>query len=317
MFLPMRNDIRIIAFLAMLLPAALCAAQTGSPGFGILAHRGVHVNWKQGTYDTGTGCEAVHIYPPRHDYIENTLRSIGAAIDMGATIVEIDMRRTADGALVAMHDYDLSCRTDGRGRVEDATLPYLKSLDLGYGYTADDGATHPLRGKGVGLLPTLAEVFTAFPRASFLVDHKDGSMETARAFLSLVLSLPEDQQKRIYYWGPDACYEAVRRESPVRRFLVTRKQMMDWFLPYALTFGLSGVPGTLEGVVIAMPVGYLWLAWGYPEAFLQRVHAAGARFYLIVDTEEDARRYAAAPVDGIVTDYIEKVGTYFAPRPRP
>ncbi len=31
-----------------------------STEFDVLAHRGVHVNWKKGTYDIATGCEATH-----------------------------------------------------------------------------------------------------------------------------------------------------------------------------------------------------------------------------------------------------------------
>jgi glycerophosphoryl diester phosphodiesterase len=291
----MRRRTRALVFTLLFLTAASGAGQEPIRRFGILAHRGVHVNWKQGTYETASGCEAANIYPPAHDYLENTVRSIGAAFAMGASIVEIDMRRTADGALVAMHDSDLSCRTDGHGRVEDAALAYLKGLDLGYGYTADGGVTFPLRGKGVGMLPTLTEVFNAFPGASFLVDHKDGQRDTADLFIALLRTLPETQQSQVFYWGPDDCYEAVRQATPVRWFLVTRKQMMDWFLSYVLTLGLSGFPKEAEDIVIAMPVQYLWLAWGYPDLLLERVHAA-------------------APVDGIITDYIETVGRFFPKR---
>lgn len=312
----MNGQIAPLVLSLLILPAAAGSCQETGARFGILSHRGVHLSYRQGTYDLATGCEAAHIHPPTHDYIENTVRAIGAAFDFGATIVEIDMRRTADGALVVMHDSDLSCRTDGHGRIEDATLETLKSLDLGYGYTADDGVTYPLRGKGVGLFATLAEVFAAFPERSFLVDHKDGQRETADLFIALVRTLPEEQRKRIFYWGPDDCYAAIRQATPVRRYLITRKQAMDWFLPYILTFGLSGFPKEAEGIVIAMPVQYLWIAWGWPGLFLERVHAAGAQFYLIVDTQEDARRYAAAPVDGIITDYIEAVGGYFTPVPQ-
>ena len=73
--------------------------------FDVLAHRGVHVNWKKGTYDIATGCEAINIYEPTHDYIENTIESIGVAFEMGATIVEIDIRRTSDGHMVVFHDW--------------------------------------------------------------------------------------------------------------------------------------------------------------------------------------------------------------------
>ena len=41
--------------------------------------------------------------------------------------------------------------------------PVLKSLDAGYGYSADGGRTFPFRGKGVGAIPTLAEAVRALP----------------------------------------------------------------------------------------------------------------------------------------------------------
>jgi len=41
------------------------------------------------------------------------------------------------------------------------------------------------------------------------------------------------------------------------------------------------------------------------------VREAGARFYLMVDTEKDAQAFSDIPVDGIVTDYVEMVGKYY------
>ncbi|MDD5067426.1 MAG: glycerophosphodiester phosphodiesterase family protein, partial [bacterium] len=121
----------------------------------IVAHRGLHINYRKGTYDPRTGCEAEHIYPPSHDYIGNTIRSIKAAYGFGADIVEIDIRKTSDNDLVIFHDYMLDCRTDGTGLVAGHDVSYLKKLDIGYGYTADNGKFFPFRGKGIGLMPTL------------------------------------------------------------------------------------------------------------------------------------------------------------------
>ena len=47
----------------------------------------------------------------------------------------------------------------GTGNVSDYTMAELKKLDVGYGYTADEGKTYPFRGKGVGMMPELSEVF--------------------------------------------------------------------------------------------------------------------------------------------------------------
>jgi glycerophosphoryl diester phosphodiesterase len=43
---------------------------------------------------------------------ENTLAAVRAAIDVGATAVEVDVRRARDGALVVLHDCTLARTTD-------------------------------------------------------------------------------------------------------------------------------------------------------------------------------------------------------------
>jgi glycerophosphoryl diester phosphodiesterase len=91
--------------------------------FDIVAHRGVHQNFERDSVDRLTGCEAVHITPLTHIYIENTLDAIGVAFQCGATIVELDVRQTADGVLVVFHDDRLECRTDGTGSVGESSPP--------------------------------------------------------------------------------------------------------------------------------------------------------------------------------------------------
>ncbi|MCE9537534.1 MAG: glycerophosphodiester phosphodiesterase, partial [Nitrospirae bacterium] len=47
---------------------------------------------------------------------ENTLEAIHKGIALGVDFVEIDVRRTADGVLVALHDESVSRTTNGTGR---------------------------------------------------------------------------------------------------------------------------------------------------------------------------------------------------------
>ena len=53
---------------------------------------------------------------------ENTIAAFEAAIDAGADAVEFDVRMTADGDAVVMHDPDVSRTTDGTGVVSEMTL---------------------------------------------------------------------------------------------------------------------------------------------------------------------------------------------------
>ena len=100
---------------------------------------------------------------------ENTLAAVHAAIEDGADLVELDVRRTRDGALVLMHDSTLDRTTDARWvyprrapwRVADFTLDQIRLLDAGaWKGRAFTGERVPtleevlwlLEGTGVGLL---------------------------------------------------------------------------------------------------------------------------------------------------------------------
>jgi glycerophosphoryl diester phosphodiesterase len=64
---------------------------------------------------------------------ENTLPSFEGAIGAGADVVELDVRVTADGEAVVMHDLDVSVTTDGTGFVHELTLAQIKRLDASRG----------------------------------------------------------------------------------------------------------------------------------------------------------------------------------------
>ena len=54
---------------------------------------------------------------------ENTLAAIQRGIELEADFVEIDVRCTADGVLVALHDATVNRTTNGKGRVDSLSLP--------------------------------------------------------------------------------------------------------------------------------------------------------------------------------------------------
>lgn len=62
---------------------------------------------------------------------ENTLAAFDTAIAMGARAVEMDVRMTADGHFIVMHDATVDRTTDGRGFVSKLTLADIVALDAG------------------------------------------------------------------------------------------------------------------------------------------------------------------------------------------
>jgi glycerophosphoryl diester phosphodiesterase len=64
------------------------------------------------------------------DQPENTIEAFEAAIVAGADAVEFDVRMTADGHAVVMHDPDVSRTTDGSGLVSEMTLEEIRKLGV-------------------------------------------------------------------------------------------------------------------------------------------------------------------------------------------
>jgi glycerophosphoryl diester phosphodiesterase len=105
---------------------------------------------------------------------ENTLPSFLRALADGAGFVELDVRGTADGEAVIMHDETVDRTTDGCGAVDQVSLADLKQLDAGYRFTKDAGATYPYRGQRIEI-PTLAEFFSFLPEARAIVEIKQST----------------------------------------------------------------------------------------------------------------------------------------------
>lgn len=62
---------------------------------------------------------------------ENTLVAVREAIRRGAQFVEIDVRRSADGVIVLMHDQTVDRTTNGQGRINELTWDEISTLDAG------------------------------------------------------------------------------------------------------------------------------------------------------------------------------------------
>nr|WP_262984900.1 hypothetical protein [Sphingomonas daechungensis] len=94
----MKGWIRLVAFAGAIILLvftfinASWLAGTSPGGVRLIAHRGVsqlfdHTDLKR------DDCTATRIEQPVHDYLENTVRSMQAARQMGADVVEIDIAR--------------------------------------------------------------------------------------------------------------------------------------------------------------------------------------------------------------------------------
>jgi glycerophosphoryl diester phosphodiesterase len=96
---------------------------------------------------------------------ENTLAAFRLGLAHDADTVELDLHMSKDGALIVMHDADVSRATGATGAISALTLAELRTLNAATTYKGQDLA--PQR------IPTLQEVFElARGRASVQIEIK-------------------------------------------------------------------------------------------------------------------------------------------------
>lgn len=245
----------------------------------IVAHRGQHQTYDR-TGLTNETCTAGRIAPPKHDYLENTISGMKAAFEAGADVVELDIHLTPDKKFAVFHDWTLDCRTDGKGVTEETPMAMLKTLDIGYGYTADGGKTFPFRGKFVGHMPTLPEVFETLPEGRFLINFKSRRTEEGEALATLLSQNPDFRARTFgVFGGTEPTEKAIELTKNLPGY--SSQTIKSCLIPY-LTWGWSGhVPEGCRNIIVPVPANYAFFAWGWPERFYARMAAAGSEVLLL------------------------------------
>lgn len=209
-----------------------------------------------------------------------------------ADILEMDVRATADGEIVVIHDDRVDRTCDGTGQVDGMTWDELRCLDAGYHFTDDEGR-HPFRGRGVSV-PRFEDVLLAFRHVRMNVDSK--SPDAAAGLVEIIRRHGAEHRVLVA-----AVEEAQRRDA--RGYLgpwgASRSQIRAFWLLHRLHLSRIArieadalqVPPSWEGRTIVTP------------RFLRDAHRANIPVHVwVVDDPDEMRRFLSWQVDGIQTD---------------
>jgi glycerophosphoryl diester phosphodiesterase len=243
---------------------------------------------------------------------EHTLAAYRRAIRIGADALECDVRLSADGHLVCVHDRRVDRTSSGRGLVSTLELTELEGLDWG-GWKArvarDD--------------PDEPDVVEQGDRAHLL---------TLRRLLRLVRDCDRDVQVVVETKHPTRygglverrlamllaefgwARPAERRSAPVRvmsfsPLALRRMRQLTPAVPLVLLMEQVPLPfrdGSLPRGVDAAGIAVEILR-AHPE-YVERVHRRGAAVHVwTVDEADDVRRCLDTGVDAIITNRPEWV----------
>jgi len=109
---------------------------------------------------------------------ENTLPAFELALAQGADALELDVRVSADGVPLVLHDPTLDRTTDRTGLLATMSAREAQDADAGARFSPDGGASQPWRGRGVRI-PTLADVLDRFADVPLLIEVKVAAAQQA------------------------------------------------------------------------------------------------------------------------------------------
>jgi glycerophosphoryl diester phosphodiesterase len=232
----------------------------------------------------------------------NTMLAFQYAVDLGADVLDTDLHMTHDGALVLMHDETVDRTTDGAGDIRDLTLAQLKQLDAAYRFSLDGGRTFPYRGQG-SRVPTLEELFRAFPDKRFGVEIKQTPPAVAVPFCALIRRY--NMQDRVLVSSfRQANMDAFRQECPEVATSGTEDEIR-WFFILS-TLGLSAAYSpSYQSLQVPEYSGNIHVL---TPRFIAAAHSRGLAVQpWTIDEEADLRRILSLGVDGINTNYRDRL----------
>lgn len=209
---------------------------------------------------------------------ENTLSSFERAISMGCPWIELDVYQV-EGQLIVIHDDTLHRTTNGQGEVVNQSLTYLRSLDAGKGQQ----------------IPTLTEVISQ-------VDHRAGinielkGKGTAEPVIDLLHQFEDNgwdlAEFLISSFNHDALAEVNRLQPRLRTGALFGRDIEGCIARAVKLKAFSLNPG-LRTV---------------DQDMVRKAHAAGLKVYVYtVNHQTDMRRMIADQVDGVFTNYPDRV----------
>ncbi|MGH7915493.1 MAG: glycerophosphodiester phosphodiesterase [Candidatus Binataceae bacterium] len=237
------------------------------------------------------------------EYPENTLAAFCAAAEAKAPYFELDVHMTRDGVVVVSHDPDLNriCGLDAA--IRDLTFADLKQADAGWGFTTTARATFagdsefPFRGRGIQV-PSLAEVFAAFPEHRYIIEIKQSVPSLAAALLDVIER--SRMRRHVLVAGEDDLpIDEVRALAPT----------LPTGFPYReiVAFMASLAPGAEpcqpRGDALQIPPEYQAWRLVTPQS-VAAAHRIGAEVHVwTVNDVAEMRAMLELGADGIITDY--------------
>ncbi len=233
---------------------------------------------------------------------ENTMMAFENAASLGVDGLELDIHQTKDGRIVVIHDPTIDRVSDGSGAIREMSLAELQSYDAGYWWTADGGKTFPYRGKGA-VVPTLEKVFITFPHLWINIDIKQHAPSIVEPFVEMVREFGMTNKVMVGSFS-EQTVQAFRSQCPEALTAASLQETRRLYIMNKLMIGRF-YNGHADALQIPEFYGRKRVV---TRRFIKAAHQKGTAVHVwTVDEEEDMERLITFGVDGLITDYPDRL----------
>ena len=221
------------------------------------------------------------------NYPENTLLAFQKALEIGVDEIELDLYLTKDDHLIIMHDSTVDRTTDGTGAISELTLAEIKALDAG-GVFGEQ-----FRGERV---PTWEEALELVQgKVGLNVHLKEGGNPDGHYEHKVAKALSD------FHMVEDSiltCSDAsvgifADIDSRIECRIFRANRAPEEYIRKSVEMGLRTMQPGRDITT---------------RDFIQKAHAAGRIVHVFyADTPEDMCAYIEIGVDGILTNYPERL----------
>ena len=238
---------------------------------------------------------------------EGTMAAFDKSFALGVDVFEYDIHQTADGHLVVIHDPSVDRTTDGSGLVNEMTLAEVQALDAGYHFKDEQGE-YSYRNQGV-YIPTVVEVFEAYPDMRQLIEIKDTNDpvlydEIIQQLWNLIQEYKMEDQVMIGSFDHEinkAFEELSEDKIPIGAGEQAVRDFANMHVPYLNGLAKSSVDS------LQLPVE----EEGHNLASKNIIRSAKKRnmaiYYWTINEKDEMKELILKGVDGLITDYPDRM----------
>jgi glycerophosphoryl diester phosphodiesterase len=225
-----------------------------------------------------------------------TIYAFEQSIRIGVDVLEMDVHRTRDGHLVLMHNPEVDDTTDGTGRIKDMTLAQIKELNIEFNWPPGQQPDKPVK------VPTLREVFEAFPDRRMNIEIKQKEPSLVKEFCDLLREHGmTDRVLVASFWNGvlhdfrQACPEVANSAST---------------LEVGTFFALDGILHThykpdSDALQVRSELAHVHTI---TRKIVDKAHSLNLKIHAwTVNDKDEMRRLASTGIDGIITDYPSRL----------